>query len=181
MASSPMTLLSDPIIRANILDTSRSILKSADEFVDRCYKDIDDFEKRYRKLGVTYHSTQLGARNPRLFDTTETITAFKNAFEITTVEQYHAFFAPVAKFLNLFNEIRNEIWQTDLPEEILRHVDAFTPLKHRIKEEQQKLEGMIQTLRVHVHKVRECDYRVLEEPGEIEDPRHNRPLRPNGE
>ncbi|KAF2134750.1 hypothetical protein P153DRAFT_380561 [Dothidotthia symphoricarpi CBS 119687] len=77
----------------------RKAFRRRKELINAIYNLCDRAEDQYRSIGISYHSTQQGARHPDHFPA-ERLNRLKQAFEISSIEEYDAVFAHWKKIVD---------------------------------------------------------------------------------
>ena len=131
MCSQVSTLPTDPTELANLIAKCQKTIRSAEEFVDECYKFVEKYQDDYRTFGVAYHATQLDTRCMHSFGP-DTDHLLKEAFEITTEDHYHKFITPITKFSLELDKAREIIQSNGPPEELVRRAESVQDIEDNI-------------------------------------------------
>ncbi|KAJ4374892.1 hypothetical protein N0V83_001970 [Neocucurbitaria cava] len=95
----------EPAVLAHV----REALKIADDNIEEAITSFESCEEAYRLCGALYHGRTLPpARQPGNWPE-ETRVRLKEAFETSSLEEYKAFFAPLAAILHRLTDLRTDI------------------------------------------------------------------------
>ncbi|KAF1958043.1 hypothetical protein CC80DRAFT_547096 [Byssothecium circinans] len=94
---------------AEVLDYQNT-LRAAVPFIHDCYRKMEAIEVFYRETGVLYHRTNAEVRNPELYHQGSLMSqTLKRAFELTSEDDYNAYFRPHQTLMELLNRMRDEV------------------------------------------------------------------------
>ncbi|KAF2251907.1 hypothetical protein BU26DRAFT_502478 [Trematosphaeria pertusa] len=136
----------------------QTILLQADARIDRYFARIDADENSYRTMGERYHITESAARDPARCPA-DKLKRMKEAFELSRVEEYNAFFAPWQQLIELLHEARRHTKLSGTAEELLQRIRVGAELLDNVADRRATLVDKLSTLQedvialVHVNNI----------------------------
>lgn len=99
--------------KAQYAQQCQEVLQQVEDHMNNILAVIDEVETNYRILGRYYHATNIAARNQC---SSEHLQHLKEAFHISTLEEYNAYFEKWHRALKMTREVRSEIRLNGTPE-----------------------------------------------------------------